>query len=87
VQASAITGPSGETVLTLGGEIDLATADEVRKLGGDAVAANPSAELHVDLSQVTFLDSSGISALVHIRNLAAPHELVVADPSSRVCRT
>jgi anti-sigma B factor antagonist len=86
VQASLTTGPRGEIVLIREGEIDLATADQLRSVGGEALIANPTADAHVDLSRVTFLDSTGIGALVHIRNLAAPRDLIIDNPSEPVRR-
>ncbi len=52
----------GLTVARVVGEIDLATAPELR----DRLAEIPSdtASLIVDLSEVTFLDSTGLSVLV-----------------------
>ncbi len=50
---------AGRTVLTIAGELDMATSpqlrDYLRSLSGIVV---------VDLSEVTFLDSSGLSAFV-----------------------
>jgi anti-sigma B factor antagonist len=57
--------------LLLSGEIDIASADEVRTAGARAVGSlGPSDRLDIDLSAVTFIDSSGLGALVSIRNAA-----------------
>src|SRR5215218_8550850 len=45
-------------VLSIEGEIDMATADALRAALEDALAENP--DLVVDLQGVTFLDASGI---------------------------
>ncbi len=45
----------------LGGEIDLANADELR----DHLLASSAADLEVDCTELAFLDSTGIGVLVH----------------------
>lgn len=57
-------------VLRLSGEIDLAVADRVLAAGIKCLD-NGTSDLVVDLSDVSFLDSSGLGALVAIRNHAA----------------
>lgn len=60
---------SGTVTLHPLGEIDLDTAD---RLVGAALAAEPGAgtDLTVDLTGVTFIDSSGIHALVTLEHVA-----------------
>ncbi|WP_299393578.1 STAS domain-containing protein [Pelagibius sp.] len=53
---------SGKTVVELGGEIDLDRAPHVRRILLDCVARGR--DLLVDLSQVSYIDSSGIASLV-----------------------
>jgi len=67
------------------GEVDLSTADEVARAGLAALAEGARV-LIVDLGGVTFLDSTGLSALVTINNQARKDgaALVVARPSARV---
>jgi anti-anti-sigma factor len=56
----------GRTVVTVAGEVDLTNADQVdRQLG---LAADGSAELVVDLTDVTYLDSQGVRILQHLAN-------------------
>ncbi len=50
----------GWLVLAVAGEIDLATAPQL----ADCLVAATDRDVAVDLSEVTFLDSSGLSALV-----------------------
>ena len=50
-------------VVALAGEIDLAEAPRVREALARLIQAKPS-RLLVDMSQVAFMDSSGIAALV-----------------------
>ncbi|MFJ7218893.1 STAS domain-containing protein [Amycolatopsis sp. NPDC098790] len=59
----------GTLVLSIGGEIDLAGAPRLRP-AMDAALAQKAAVLIVDLTEVTFLSSSGIGALVDIRRRA-----------------
>ena len=50
---------AGRTVLTVAGEIDMASSPQLR-----ACLRNLSGIVVVDLAEVTFLDSSGLSAFV-----------------------
>ena len=70
----------------LQGEIDLAAADPLRATL--AAAARHVAEVEVDMSAVTFLDSIGIGVLVEGRNAALTqgHTFVVTGPSEPVCQ-
>ena len=57
--------------LILSGEIDIASADQLRAAGARALGSLGSQDtLAVDMSDVTFIDSSGLGALVSIRNAA-----------------
>ena len=53
------------TVLRVTGEVDLATSPQLREACEQAAATTP-ATVRVDLTQVTFLDSTGISVLVQM---------------------
>ncbi len=78
---------AGSSVVRLPAEIDLATAPAVRD---DMMAAlnRDGAHLLVDASDVTFMDSSGINALVraHERAVALGGSLHVVAPGSAVRR-
>jgi anti-sigma B factor antagonist len=76
----------GVTHLSVTGEVDLAVADDLRKAG--IAALTPlSGTLRIDLSGVTFIDSTGLAALVAINNAAGDTHTVILDrPSSRVHR-
>lgn len=52
---------SGRAVLAVGGEVDLATVERFRNA---LLEAQGSPRVVVDLSAVTFMDSSGLNALV-----------------------
>lgn len=57
--------------LIVSGEVDLAAADELRAAGAralDALGSGP--RLDIDMAGVSFIDSSGLGALVAIRNAA-----------------
>jgi anti-sigma B factor antagonist len=80
------TDPDGLVVATLTGELDLDRADEVR----DSLAATSGRPgcryLRVDVSDLDFIDSYGLGALVSARNSAAAHgvTLTLAEPSPPV---
>lgn len=76
---------AGRTTLTVEGEIDLAFADELIEVGRGRVAAAPTESLYLDLSGVTFMDSSALNALLTIRN-AASAPVVLVSPSGSVMR-
>jgi anti-anti-sigma factor len=76
------------TVVTLHGDLDLVTVDELRHLLAEAVAAGP--ELVVDLSQVAFVDLVSLSVILAAADTlrAGGGSLVVvgASPATqRVC--
>lgn len=68
---------NGCTVVAVAGEIDLATAASFQEALGEAIAAEP-AGIVVDLSAVTFMDSTGMGALVRARRRADEHGRSVA---------
>jgi anti-sigma B factor antagonist len=74
-------------VVTASGEIDLATAGQLRDRLIAAVL-DADVDVVVDLSGVTFLDSTGLEVLVRTnsRLVSAGRRLVVRDPSQRVRR-
>jgi anti-sigma B factor antagonist len=49
--------------VALHGEVDVATVDQVRVALADAIAAGPRA-IEVDLSDLSFIDSTGLGALI-----------------------
>lgn len=78
----------GRHALLLSGELDLAVAAEleatVRGLGGAGVSG-----IELDLTQLTFMDSSGLRAVLNVQELCAKHQydfLVVAPGSGQVQR-
>lgn len=81
-----VTSVEGATILTVDGELDMATAD--RLVG--AVAELPAAHepLVLDLSGVSFLDSSGMRALLEVsdRATADGRPMALLHPSLAVTR-
>lgn len=66
----------GRAVMTLTGELDAANANALKKAGRAAIHAGPN-DLLIDFSSVAFCDSTGLSALVHLHQLAKAHGRVM----------
>jgi anti-anti-sigma factor len=77
----------GHIKVRVTGEIDLATSTELRQRL-DSVLAAGTGDVDLDLSEVTFLDSCGLVALLHGRQaLHDKHQrLRVRNPSKPVLR-
>lgn len=60
----------GRVVVTLPTEVDLSNADELRDVGVAAIESADNGAVIVDLGGMTFLDSSGMGALVVMNNAA-----------------
>jgi anti-anti-sigma factor len=77
----------GHSNVRVTGEIDLATAPELRQRLNSLIAAGPG-DVDVDLSNVTFLDSSGLAVLLtaHQGLHDKHHRLKVRNPSKPVQR-
>jgi anti-sigma B factor antagonist len=56
--------------LVLTGEIDLAVAPDLIELGTVSIGEPTTKTLFIDLEAVTFIDSTGIGALVQLHNTA-----------------
>ncbi len=80
--------PDGCTLLKISGEIDVAHSERIRTAGADSIRAAGHGRLAIDLSDVTFLDSTGLGALIQLRSLSIESEtaLVLVDPSPVVRR-
>ena len=50
--------------ITISGEIDIATAPELVHRLDDAIDTQPAETIEVDFGRVTFVDSSGLGALI-----------------------
>ncbi len=75
----------GQPVFSVSGEIDIATADRLRAHLVQWVDEHADdGPLVLDLSAVTFLDSSGVRALVAAHRADRRQALVLRDPSAPV---
>nr|WP_277349641.1 STAS domain-containing protein [Planosporangium thailandense] len=75
-------------MVELSGELDLASAEALRDQLAAEVAATKPLSVVVDLGQVTFMDSTALSALIHVQHAAADAgaALRVVSPSPFVAR-
>ena len=80
-----VTTTRGEPVLVVTGELDLATVGNLRRRL-HSVIEHSEGDLVLDLSNVGYLDSSGLSVVLEARDLLHRDErtLVIADPSAPV---
>jgi anti-sigma B factor antagonist len=84
VQAPVSTNRSGSLLrVVLSGEIDIATSPAVEAAVAAAVGAEGVAAVEVDLSDVDFLDSSGISALLKVRRSAGERQVAFRVTGAR----
>jgi anti-sigma B factor antagonist len=79
---------SGLVRLVVAGEIDMATSDALAGALRDAIATEHAKEVAVDLAGVTFIDSSGIRALVVAQDDATERgvAIYVTKPHAHVRR-
>ena len=83
-----VTTEGDETVARLGGELDLTASDRVAEALGAESTLGAAPRLVVDMSEVTFCDSSGLGALLDVRRAAsqAGVEMVLRDVRRQVAR-
>ena len=81
------TDEAGRRVLQVIGAIDLQTRDRLGEAGRTALT-DGTGPLVLDLARVSFIDSTGIGALIELGHDAADRDraLVIRQPSSRVMR-
>jgi anti-anti-sigma factor len=77
----------GSDVLRLVGELDLAEANRAKRIAGTAIAAG-TGPFVVDLSELTYCDSSGINVLldIHRRAESCGRTVILRQPHPRVKR-
>jgi anti-sigma B factor antagonist len=82
-----VTHEDNAAVVRIEGEIEFATAPRLRATLLD-LAQDGAAPVVVDLAQVTFLDSAGISLLIQAKKRLASGEsdLVLRDPQPHIRR-
>lgn len=75
-------------VLSLSGEIDMATEDQFHRAARDAVEARPQGRLILDFGRLSFIDSSGLRVLIQAHKAAknAGGSLSIAAASERIAR-
>jgi anti-sigma B factor antagonist len=78
----------GQTILVLHGELDMAAESRLRNVAMVQLGVSGLAKLGLDLADITFLDSSGISVLVDLRNQANDRgiDLKILAVSQRAAR-
>ncbi len=78
----------GNCDVTVSGDIDLGCADDVATFATLSLDDPSLRSLTLDLAAVTFMDSTGIGALVRIRNTALEvgKQLTLRDPSEPVTK-
>jgi len=84
--ASVSTDARGNLLVVLRGDIDFTTSPGVLQVIREGAASVPASDIRVDLSEVTFMDSSGISVLVQLLHLAEEQgvRLHVERPGAKV---
>jgi anti-sigma B factor antagonist len=85
--AIAVHREDDKVVVDIRGEVDVIGAAELSGVVRDLVAEGAT-DLILDLADVTFLDSTGVSALVASRSLCRSHDgdLTLRAPSPRAWR-
>jgi anti-sigma B factor antagonist len=75
-------------VFAVAGELDAQTAPRLTGEAAGRLGSDEVSRLVVDLSAVTFLDSTGIAALVRLRNRALDvgKQFALRNPGPRVVR-
>ena len=73
---------NGAAIVSLSGELDLTTAPQLEE---ELVACDGNQPVIVDLTALTFIDSSGVHVLLGERGSRKPAALVIA-PESHVAR-
>jgi anti-sigma B factor antagonist len=74
--------------MTVRGEIDLATAPQLRHAMTDRLAHGPASSLALDLSGVSFIDCAGVQALLVVQRTAQllGGDLILTRTSPQVAR-
>jgi len=86
VQTQVLEGDAG-VLISAAGEFDVHTAERVRDALRQAEASEPGV-ITIDLSQVAFMDSTGLGVLIGALNRAQERggRIVLAGPTTRVLR-
>ena len=75
-------------IVSVSGDLDLASASDLRTVGHTQIADAQCLTLEIDLGKVAFIDSSGLGCLVELRNAAIEigKSLTLVDIPSSVRR-
>lgn len=68
--STAVTHSGDTTIVSLSGELDIATVPELRPVATEELDRPGCTTLVLDLSELSFLDSTGIGCWVEIRSYA-----------------
>ena len=88
MRVSSDQGSENELVLRVSGDLDMASAPQLVASAEQALAEPGRTTLVLDLAELSFIDSTGIGALVSVRNAAVARDgqLVLRAPSAQVRR-
>jgi anti-sigma B factor antagonist len=88
VASSAVDGEAEVAVVSLQGDIDLAVVAPVRAGLREVFVEGSAATVHVDLTRVRFIDSSGIGVLVWAHKQARVFQVdyALVGPSTEVAQ-
>ena len=81
---SVLETPTGPVVM-LRGDVDMATADQIEQAAGDLIGSGHTT-LTVDMSEVAFCDSAGLTTLVRIKKACndSGGQFAVSSPQPHV---
>ena len=73
-----------EAGLAVSGELDMASAGEFWELATSTL--DPTREVVLDVADLTFVDSSGLRAIVRLSEDVCPYGIVIRSPRGNVLR-
>jgi anti-sigma B factor antagonist len=78
---------NGRTGVTVAGEVDMSNSQILEDYLNDEIQSEPK-DLYLNLAELSFIDSSGLAVLLHIRRLLQSFDrsLVLGSPSQVVKR-
>ena len=71
--------------LAVSGELDMASAEDFREFAKTAI--DPTREVVLTIADLTFVDSSGVRAILRLAETACPNGVVLRWPPNNVLRT
>lgn len=81
--------PQGVVRMTLCGEMDIATQDDVGAAVTEVIESADVTAFHIDLNRVTFIDSAGLRSLLQARKQALDRQMPFTlqfNPAGEVAR-